>query len=109
MIVEDAIVSLALEVLGDGERAYRVHLNAGNKEFEAEEAYANALILHRDGTVAEREARATLSNSYGAARREEIKAHAELKRFQHETTKATKVIDVWQTESANVRAMERIR
>lgn len=100
-------VFLALEVMGDGERSYKTMMDELAAEHEVDRVYSKQ-YLEAKGTIAEREAQATISDEYDVAMRKLIKAKAERKRWETEKAKAEKIPDLYQTERADIRAIERV-
>lgn len=109
MIVTDDQVSAALEYL-----AIEPHPLAAAKydltAAENERAVTGAnLFMGVQGSVEARKAQVELDPDYRKAKAEENTAAMEVENQKVKYDRAKLVIELWRTESANVRAAERIR
>jgi hypothetical protein len=109
MIVSDDTVSKALQYLSEDPHplanAEKAVLFA---EKDKNETFAE-LYLETKGTVKERESQVIIEPAFQAALTTEIEAQAERKRHKQRSEAAEKIIDIWRTQNANVRAAERLR
>lgn len=77
-------------------------------EIKARRSFADA-FLAAEGSVDARKAHAELSEDYTKARTEESNALYELERERARVKGAEMIIEIWRTENANARAVERVR
>lgn len=109
MIVSDDTVSKALAYLAEDPHPL-AEAQAGLMlaEKRRDELFAQ-LYLDTEGTAKERESRVMIHPAFKNCRDEEISANREVSRHRQRTKAADKILDIYQTQSANVRKAERIR
>ena len=109
MIVTDNHVQTALEYLAIDPHpialARKDTVDAANKC----KAIFARLYLAADGSVATREAIATASTEYTTAKDQEAEAILELECQRAKSRSAEMLIECWRSESANIRAAEKMR
>lgn len=109
MIVKDKLVSDALAYLAQDPHPIAVARKAvTDAENDTKEAFAKAL-LNAAGSVAEKQATATIDGYHIIAKNEEANAILEFERHKARVKAAEMIIEVWRSENANARAAERVR
>ncbi len=103
MIVKDSQVEAAVAVIADAERGVEVRYDARRAEYQLERAKHRAYISLNGGTVAEREARVGLTIEVMELEDALNIALAEVDRWRADLHKAETVVDLYRTESANLR------
>jgi len=102
--VSDALAYLAI----DPHPIALAKKDVTDAENEAKELYAQA-FLDATGSVAAKEAAATVEPCVIAAKDGEAAAIMALERHKARVKAAEMLIEVWRSENANVRAAERVR
>ncbi len=77
-------------------------------ENDTKENFARAL-LDASGSVAEKQATATVDAAHVIAKDSEAEAVLDLERHRARVRAAEMIIEVWRSENANARAAERVR
>jgi hypothetical protein len=108
MIVSENAVGAALAYLGDEETAARTRFDVVTAENKAKEIFAR-LYLSYQGTITERESRATCNPEFQETKAVEAEAIRELERHKAQVKSAEMLIEIFRTENANARAAERVR
>lgn len=109
MIVSDDTVSKAVAYLAEDPHPLALaRKDLTDAENKAKEAFARALLAV-EGSVAVKEAMATLDNDYKIAKAEEATALFELERHRARSRAADMICEIWRTDNANQRAAERVR
>ena len=109
MIVSERNVSDALSYLAiDPHPIALARKDLTDAENDVKETYANA-FLEAEGSVAAKEAEATLHRAVIDRKRAEADAILALERHKARMKAAEMLIEVWRSENANVRAAERVR
>jgi len=98
----------ALNYLGDAEIAAHVRYNATTTANRAKLTYSR-LYLACKGTIDERKAQAICAPDYIEDLERAAQSERELERHEANVLNSKMVIEIWRTESANVRQMERVR
>jgi hypothetical protein len=109
MIVSDNHVQIALEYLAiDPHPIALARKDTVDAENKSKAVFAR-LYLAADGSVATREAIATASPEYESAKAAEAEAILELECQRAKSRSAEMLIECWRSESANIRAAEKMR
>lgn len=109
MIVNDDLVSKALAYLAEDPHPLALaRKDLTDAENDAKEIFATALLA-AGGSVAVKEATATIDPQYVIAKDEEAEALKEFERHRARVRAAEMLIEVWRSENANARAAERVR
>ncbi len=109
MIVSDNNVQTALEYLAiDPHPMALARKDVVDAENKAKQVYCRA-FLAADGSVAAKDATATIDAEHVSAKADEAQAILELERHKARTKAAEMLLAIFQTESANARAAERVR
>ena len=102
-------VEVALAKLNDEDDAAATFINDMRAENECDEVFARAYLSYNDGAVETRKMRARVDPAFLAARKRYEQAHAALKKYEARIKGASKIIDIYQTQSANARQSEWIK
>ncbi len=109
MIVTENNVSTALTYLSDDPHPLALaRKDVADAENKSKQVYCRA-FLSAEGSVAAKEATATVDPEYIAAKAEETQTILELERHKARSRAAEMLIECWRTEQSNIRAAERIR
>jgi hypothetical protein len=108
MIVSEEHMHAVVAVLNDFDGTAEFSYRANVAENAAKEIFAR-LYLSYTGSIDERKARATVHPEYAEAKAKEAEALRDLERRKAELKSAENLREIWQTESFNARAAERIR
>ena len=109
MIVTEDNIHKALQYLAEDPHPLALaRKDTTNAENKAKQIYASA-FLAANGSVAAKEATATIDPAHIAAKEEEAEAIKELERHRARARAAEMLIDVWRSENANARVAERVR
>lgn len=109
MIVTDDNIHDALAYLAiDPHPLALARKDAVDAENKTKQVYCRA-FLSADGSVAAKEAAATVSAEHVSAKAEEAEAIKELERHKARARAAEMLIEVWRSENANARAAEKVR
>lgn len=103
MIVKDSQVEAAVAVIADVERGVETRYEARKAEYQLDRARHRAYIDLNGGTVAEREARVGLTIAVMELEDALNIALAEVDRWKADLHKAETVVELYRTESANLR------
>lgn len=107
MITDDQM-DAALAYLADDETAARVIYELAVAENTTARTFAE-LFLFYSGSVESRKMEATIHPDYQDALSKEAEAKRELARHKARCNHADKIVDMFRTQAANVRAAERVR
>ena len=108
MIVTEDQMHAAVAVINDADGTAEVHFQATMAENYAKETFAK-IFLSYTGAVEERKARATCNPETMEAKALEAEALRSLERRKADLRSAELIVEIWRTENANARAVERIR
>ena len=109
MIIDDEKVDKALDYLGASPHpAAKARHMLRTAEIARDKLFAS-LFLKAEGSVKERESKATVDLQYTAACKAAIDAEMTFENEKARCKAAELIIDLFRTEQANARAMERIR
>ena len=109
MIVSDKNISDALAYLAiDPHPIALARKDVTDADNNCKEIFARA-VLAANGSVAAKEAIATCSPAYVAAKAAEAEDILELEWHKSRTRAAEMLIEVWRSENANARVAERVR
>lgn len=109
MIASDDVVSKALAYLAiDPHPLALARKDLTDAEQDSKEEFARALLV-AEGSVAVKEARATIAIHYMKAKEMESEALMEYERHRSRVKAAEMIIEIWRSENANARAAERVR
>jgi hypothetical protein len=109
MIVSDKNVQDALAYLADDPHQFALATkDLTDAENARKEAFATAFIAAQGGAEA-RKASAEIDPKYIEAKREESAAILNKERHRSRCKAAEMILEIWRTESANVRAAESMR
>ncbi len=103
MIVKDSQVEAAVAVIADVERGVETRYEARKAEYQLDRAKHRAYIALNGGTVAEREARVGLAIEVMDLEDALNIALAEVDRWKADLHKAETIVELYRTESANLR------
>ncbi len=103
MIVKDSQVEAAVAVIADVERGVETRYEARKAEYQLDRAKHRAYIALNGGTVAEREARVGLTIEVVDLEDALNIALAEVDRWKADLHKAETIVELYRTESANLR------
>lgn len=106
-LISEHAVQAAFDYLHENaDRAAHARAMRIKAEYATKRAKASA-FLESDGTVAEREAKALLSDTVTVAMKAEIDAIEADERFRNQRDKCSVIIEGWRTEAANNRNLVR--
>lgn len=109
MIASDDVVSKALAYLAiDPHPLALARKDLTDAEQDSKEAFASA-VLEAEGSVAVKEATATINGNYHLSKLAESEALFEYERHRSRVKAAEMIIEIWRSENANARAAERVR
>ncbi len=103
MIVKDSQVEAAVAVIADVERGVETRYEARKAEYQLDRAKHRAYIALNGGTIAEREARVGLTIEVMDLEDALNIALAEVDRWKADLHKAETIVELYRTESANLR------
>ncbi len=103
MIVKDSQVEAAVAVIADAERGVEVRYEARKAEFQLDRARHRAYLAQNSGTISEREARVGLTIEVMDFEDALNIAVAEVDRWKADLHKAETIVELYRTESANLR------
>lgn len=107
-VIQDTTVQAAFDTLKDSiEPAAAARAMRERREYEAKRAKSQAFI-EAQGTIAEREHKATLSQGYQDAIKGYHEAVERDEYYRNERNKCTLVIEAWRTCQSNFRAMAKV-
>lgn len=106
-LISDQMVHTAFDWLNEnGDRAAHAKAMRVKAEYATKRAKAQA-FLDSDGTVAEREAKALMSDAVHEAMLAEVTAIEADEKMRAQREKCSVIIDAWRTEQSNLRTMAR--
>jgi hypothetical protein len=110
MIVTDNHIAIALDVLGESDRAAEVHVVLVRAETEMKRAYYEEYLKTKgQGGVEDRKALAFLTPEHLAACEAFAVAKGEVKRWEADEAHSEGLTRIWQSEKKIAVAAERIR
>ncbi len=103
MIVKDSQVEAAVAVIADVERGVETRYEARKAEYQLDRARHRAYLAQNNGTIAEREARVGLTIEVMDLEDAMNIALSEVDRWKADLHKAETIVELYRTESANLR------
>ncbi len=102
-VIKDAQVEAAVAIIADVERGIETRYEARKAEYQLDRARHRAYLAQNSGTVAEREAKVGLVMEVMDLEDALNIALAEVDRWKADLHKAETIVELYRTESANLR------